>query len=93
MIGKGAEISVEIRGYIKARSLLCLKPVDIHCEVCDIYGEGQMSQRSVCRWVVKFKVAQQDLTDAARTARPPQLPQKVTLRKLPNYLIRMLDTL
>lgn len=30
-------------------SLLGIKPVDIHHEVCDIYGNGQMSRESVCR--------------------------------------------
>ena len=36
MGGKRAENVIEIRAYIKARSLLGLKPVDIHREVCDI---------------------------------------------------------
>ena len=58
MTGKGAENSMEFRAYIKVRSLLCLKPVDIHREVCDNYGEGQMSDRSVCRCVAKFKAGQ-----------------------------------
>ena len=39
------------RGYNNGRSLHGIKAVDIHCEVCDIYGEGQMSHRTVCRWV------------------------------------------
>ena len=49
MTGKGAENSMEIRAYIKVRSLLGLKPEDIHREVCNNYGEGQMSHSSVCR--------------------------------------------
>ena len=44
MTGKRAENSMEIKAYIKARSLIGLKPVNIHREVCDIYGKGQMSQ-------------------------------------------------
>ena len=55
MIGKIAENSVEIRACIKARSLLGLKPVSIHREMCDIYGEEQMSHGSVeSGWVVKM---------------------------------------
>ena len=42
MTGKRAEYSMEIRAYIKARSP-GRKPVDNHCEVSDIYGEGEMS--------------------------------------------------
>ena len=66
MTGKRAKNLMEIRACVKARSLLGLKPVDIHREVCDIYGEGQISHRSVCRWVAKFKAGKQDLKDAAR---------------------------
>ena len=82
MTGKKVENSMKIRVYIKARSLLCFKPVDIHREVCDIYGEGQMSNRCVCRWVSKLMAGEKDLTDAARSGRPRTtgLPQKVTLK-------------
>ena len=93
MTGKRAEHSMEIRAYIKARSLLGLiKPVVIPREVCDIYGEVQISQRSVCRWVAKFKTGQQGLKDAARSGRPPITTTKSNIRKLPISLIRMLDT-
>ena len=47
MTGKQAENVLEIRAYIKGRSLLGIKAVDIHPEVCDIYGEGQMSHKTV----------------------------------------------
>ena len=70
MTGNRAENSMDdIRACFKARSLLCLKPVNIHREVCDIYGVGgeQMSHMSVCRWVAKIKVGQQDLKDAGRS--------------------------
>ena len=54
MTGKRAENVLEIRAYIKVRSLLGIKAVDIHLEVCDIYREGQMSHRTVCRWVACY---------------------------------------
>ena len=76
MTGKRAEISVEISAFIKARSLLRLKSVDIHREVCDIYGEGQMSKRSVYRWVSKSKAIQQDFKDATRSGLPPTTTKK-----------------
>ena len=40
--------------YMKGRSLLGIKAVDIHREQCDIYWEDQMSHMTVCRWVAKF---------------------------------------
>ena len=41
MTGKRAENVYEFRAYIKGRSLLSIKAVDIHREVCDIYGDVQ----------------------------------------------------
>lgn len=41
-------------------SLLGIRPVDIHHEVCDIYGNGQMSREYVCG----------HLRDAAPQGRP-----------------------
>ena len=69
---------MEIRVYIKARPLLAFKLVDIHREACDIYGEGQMSHRSVCRWNANFKAGQQHLKHAARLGRPQTTTTKVT---------------
>ena len=73
MTGKRAENVLEIRAYIEGshrRSLLGIKAVDIHREMCDINGEGQMSHRTVCRWVAKFSAGQQQMKDAARPGRP-----------------------
>ena len=63
MTGKRAGNVLEIRAYIKGRSLHGIKAVDIHRKVCDIYGEGQMSHRTVCRWVAQFSAGQQQLKD------------------------------
>lgn len=52
MTGKRAKQTLEIMTYIKGKSLLAIKPVDIRHEVCDIYGNCQMSHRCVCKWVV-----------------------------------------
>ena len=41
MTGKRANTVLEIRAYIKGRSQLIIKPVDINHEVCDIYEEDQ----------------------------------------------------
>ena len=77
MTGKRAKNSMKIRTYTQARSLLGVKPVDIHRDVCDIYGDGQMSHWSVCRWVTKFKVGVMQRND------PPLQndPRVISLRR------------
>ena len=86
MTGKLAENVLEIRAYIKGRSLLGIKAEDIHREVCDIYGEGQMSHRIVCMWVAKFSTGQQQLNDAARPGRSATTTTKGYIEKNRNIL-------
>ena len=81
MTAKLVENSMGITAKIKARSLLCHKPVDIHREVCDIYEEGHMSHRYVCMWVAKSIAGQQDLKDAARLGHPPTTNTKSNIKK------------
>ena len=86
MTGKRAENVLETKAYIKGRSLLGIKAVDIHREVCDIYGEGQMSHRTVCRWVAKSSAGQQQLKDAARPGRPATTTTIGNIEKIQNIL-------
>ena len=86
MVGKRAENVIEIRAYIKGRSLLGLKPVDIHREVCDIYGQGQMSYMTICRWVARFKSGHQQLKDAAHTGRPATTTTKQNISRIRQIL-------
>ena len=86
MTGKQAENVLEIRAFIKGRSLLGIKAVGIHCEVCDICGEGQMSHRTVCRWVANFSAGQQQLKDAAHRGRPAKTTIKGNIEKIQNIL-------
>lgn len=37
---------------------------------CDIYGNGKMSHRSVCRWAAEFKIGYKHPKDVARTDCP-----------------------
>ena len=82
MTGKGAGNSMEIRARIKAGSQIGLKPEDIHLEVCDIYREGQISHRSVCKWEAKLKAGQQDLKNAALSGLPPTTTSKSNIKKI-----------
>ena len=85
MTGKRAENVLEIRAYIKGRSLLSIKAVDIHREMCDIYGEGQMSHRTDCWWVAKCSAGQQQLKDVARPGNPATTTTKGNREKNPKY--------
>jgi hypothetical protein len=61
MTGKGASNALESRAYINGRSFLSIKHEYIHCEVCDVYGNGQMSNI-----LVGWRVAYEHLKDAVR---------------------------
>ena len=81
MTGKRANNVLEIRAYIKGRSQLSIKPVDIHREVCDIYGEDQMSYRTICRWVAKFRRGSSNLKMLLTQVALQQQQLKVTSKK------------
>ena len=86
MHGKRTNNLLEIRAYIKGRSQLSIKPVDIHGEVCDIYGEDQMSYRMICRWLAKFRRGQEQLKDATHTDCPATMTTKSNIEKIQNIL-------
>lgn len=58
--------------------LIGIKPVDIHHEVCDIYGNGQMSRKYVCG----------HLRDAAPQGRPATVTANNTVVKIHQFLQR-----
>ena len=75
---------LEIRAYIKSRSLLGTRPVGNHREVCSIYGEGQMSHRTTYnRGVAKLRTGQRQLKDAY-TGRPATTTSKGNIEKIRN---------
>ena len=86
MTGKRANNMLEIKAFIKGRSQLSIKPLDIHCEVCNIFGEDQMSYRMICRWVAKFRTRQQQLQDTAHTGHPATTTTKSNIEKICNTL-------
>ena len=92
MTGKRAENVLEIMANIKGRSILGIKAVDIHREVCDIYGEGQMSHRTFCRWVAEFSAGQQQLKDTACPGCPATTKTKGNIEKSEISSKLMLDS-
>ena len=55
-------------------------------EVCDIYGEGQLSHRTVCRWVAKSSAGKQQLIDDACPGRPATTTTNGNIEKIQNIL-------
>jgi hypothetical protein len=60
---------LKIRDELKGWTVHDIKPVDIHCEVCDIYGESEMSPRFIYRLVAELKTGRQQVKDATRPDR------------------------
>jgi hypothetical protein len=54
MTGRRPKDVLETKAHIKGRTLPGIKPLDI-------YGEGEMSHRSICKCVVKLKTGQQQV--------------------------------
>jgi hypothetical protein len=44
----------EIRSVIRFVNARNVKPADIHCQICEVYGENAMSDGMVRKWVRKF---------------------------------------
>ena len=44
----------EMRSVIRFFNAKNMKPAEIHCQLCDVYGEHAMSNSMVCGWVRLF---------------------------------------
>jgi hypothetical protein len=85
MIGKRAKDVFEIRADIKVRTFIGIKPVDIHREVCDIYGVVGMSHKYTCRSVAKFKTDQLQVKDTTTQGQPATTKTKSNREKNQEY--------
>jgi transposase len=47
-----------------------MKPADIHCQICEVYGENAMSDGMVRKWVRKFNEGRDNMQDEPRSGRP-----------------------
>jgi uncharacterized Zn finger protein len=52
--------------FLNARNM---KPADIHCQLCKVYGEHAMSD-SVARWVRYFNELRENVYEDLRSSRP-----------------------
>jgi hypothetical protein len=56
-----------------------VKPVDIHCEICDADGESTMSCGMVRNWVRKFNEVRDNVHDEQPFGRPGRLWSQATM--------------
>lgn len=71
MVGKRSVHSSEIRIYIKVRHQLGIEPKTIYNEICQVYGDSEVSYRLVRNWIAKFKTGVESIKDAVRSGRKP----------------------
>jgi hypothetical protein len=53
--------------FLNARNT---NPADIHCQLCEVYGEHAMSDSIVRRWVRHFNEGRENVNDDLRSGRP-----------------------
>jgi transposase len=71
MVGKRSLHSSEIRSYIKVRHQLGIEPKTIYNEICQVYGDSEVSYRLVRNWIAKFKSGVESIKGAVRFGRKP----------------------
>jgi hypothetical protein len=57
----------EIQSVIRFLNARNVKPADINCQICEIYGENAMSDGMVRKWVRKFNEGRDNVHDKPRS--------------------------
>ena len=70
MVEKRSEKWLQIRSYIQARQKLAISAKNIFKEICDIYGNNEVSYSTVTRWISKFKSGREQVEDRRHCGRP-----------------------
>jgi len=85
----------EIRGVIRFLQAKNIQPADIHRQVCEVYGEGAMSDSMVRRWCRQFESGQDNVHNDKRSGRPsivtPDLVQQIQVKIRENRRFAMTD--
>jgi transposase len=61
----------EMRSLIRFLNARNMKQVDIHRQLCEVYGEHTMSDSMVRRWLRYFNKRRQNVYDDRRSGQPP----------------------
>jgi len=74
----------EIRAVIRFLQAKNIQPADIHRQVCEVYGEGAMSDSMVRRWCRQFESGRDNVHDDKCSSRPsvvtPDLVQQIEVK-------------
>jgi hypothetical protein len=62
--------SCEVRSVIRFLLAKNLKPIEIHRELCAVYGNNIMNESSVRKWCIQFKNGRTDVHDQEKSGRP-----------------------
>jgi len=85
----------EIRAVIRFIQAKNNQPADIHRQVCEVYGEGTMSDSMVRRWCRQFESGRDNVHDDKRSGRPsvvtPDLVQQIEVKIRENRRFTITD--
>lgn len=62
--------SCEIRSVIRFLVAKNTRPIDIHRQLCEVYGNDVMTESGVRRWCLMFKGGRKNVHDEERSGRP-----------------------
>lgn len=74
-------IKLPVECDIRFLSAQKIPPREIHEQVCEVYGENNMS-RKVWKWVCEFKVGRENVHNESRYGRPPVVSQNLVNEKI-----------
>ena len=60
----------EIRSVIRFLNARTVLPIEIHHQICQVYGDNAMSDGMVRKWVRMFNEGRENVHDVARSGRP-----------------------
>ncbi|KAG8229294.1 hypothetical protein J437_LFUL010048 [Ladona fulva] len=66
----GATVSCEIRSVIRIVNAKKVPPIEIHRQLCNVYGEKCMYVQHVRKWWKEFTTGRTDIHDEDRCGRP-----------------------
>jgi hypothetical protein len=73
----------EIQSIIRFLNARNMKLADIHCQLCEVYGEHAMSDSMLRRWVRYFNEGTENVHDDPRSSQPSVVNEDL-VRKLFN---------
>ncbi|KAJ4440405.1 hypothetical protein ANN_08546 [Periplaneta americana] len=69
----------EVRSVIKFFNAQSIAPIEIHRQLCQVYGPDIMSKQMVRRWCRQFSEGRQSVHDEERSGRPSLINDRVEL--------------